>query len=291
MSQATYVLVTPAKDEGKTIEITIRSVLAQTRPALEWIVVSDQSTDDTDEIVRRFAAEHSFIRLLRTERGSKRDFSAVVHATEAGIRALQAREYRFLGLLDADVRFAADYYEQLMARFDQDPKLGLAGGLVQDVINGQVQAANQDMNQVAGATQFFRRECFESLGGLMAIPEGGWDAVTCIRARMNGFKTCTFPDLRMDHLKPRNSAFGHPLHRKWQLGVRDYALASHPLFEIAKCCSRAAESPFFVSAVARLAGYLWSGVVRRKRIVPPDLRKRLRDDQMKKLLGVFRGSL
>jgi glycosyltransferase involved in cell wall biosynthesis len=291
MSPATYVLVTPAKNEGKTIETTIRSVLAQTRLPLEWIVVSDESADDTDEIVRRFSAGHPFIRLLRMERGSGRDFSAVVRATEAGIRALQTREYRYVGLLDADVRFEADYYEQLMAKFDQDPELGLAGGYVKDVIDGQVQGGNQDMNEVAGATQFFRRECFESLGGLVAIPEGGWDAVTCVRARMNGFKTCTFANLRMDHLKPRNSAFGHPLHRKWQLGVRDYALASHPLFEIAKCCSRLKESPFVAGAAARLAGYFWSGIIRRKRILPPDLRKQMREDQIKKLLGVFHGSV
>jgi biofilm PGA synthesis N-glycosyltransferase PgaC len=283
MADRTYVLVTPAHNEQETIETTINSVVSQTIRPNEWVVVSDRSTDQTDEIVRRYMAGHDFIRLLRLEGHPGHSFAAVVQATEAGVKALTTKDYAYVGLLDADVRFAPDYYEKLIVEFEADPELGLAGGLVQDVINGQMQPANQDMNQVAGATQFFRRECFESLKGLLAIPEGGWDAVTCIRARMNGFGTRTFPDNPMDHLKPRNSAFGHPLSRKWQLGVRDYALASHPLFEIAKCGSRVVESPFITGATVRLAGFFWSGVVRRQRILPSDLRKRLRDDQMKKL--------
>ena len=83
MSQPPYVLVTPAKNEGKTIEITIRSVLAQSQLPLEWIVVSNQSTDETDAIVLKFASEHSFLRLLRIEGESRRSFAAVVQATEA----------------------------------------------------------------------------------------------------------------------------------------------------------------------------------------------------------------
>ena len=88
----------------------------------------------------------------------------------------------------------------------------------------------QNMKDVAGATQFFRRECFESLGGLVAIPEGGWDAITCFVARANGFRTATFPELIVEHLKPRNASQGNVISRKWQTGIREYALGNHPLF-------------------------------------------------------------
>jgi hypothetical protein len=46
-----YVLITPARDEEKNIDKTIRSVLSQTRLPEKWVVVSDGSTDRTDEIV------------------------------------------------------------------------------------------------------------------------------------------------------------------------------------------------------------------------------------------------
>jgi glycosyltransferase involved in cell wall biosynthesis len=291
MSSSTYVLITPARNEGRTIEITIKSVLNQTMLPAEWIIVSDQSVDDTDEIVKKYAVQYPFIRLLRRDGEGERSFASVVRATEAGINALQCRNYDYLCLLDADVQFAPDYFALLMAEFGRAPRLGLGGGLVIDVVDGEVEPAHQDTNEVAGATQFFRRDCFESLNGLLAIPEGGWDAITCIRARMNGFETRTFRHLQVKHLKRRNAAFGHPLNRKWQMGMRDYVLASHPLFEIAKCCSRIGETPVIIGAAVRLAGYFWSGVVRRKRILPPDLRKRLRDDQIKKLSEFFRGFL
>ena len=52
-----YVLVTPARDEAAYIEETIKSVVAQTILPLRWVIVSDGSTDGTDEVVRKFAAE------------------------------------------------------------------------------------------------------------------------------------------------------------------------------------------------------------------------------------------
>src|SRR5208337_5216878 len=138
---------------------------------------------------------------------------SVVHATEMGIEALKNKNYDFLGLLDADVRLTPHYYETLISRFTAEPGLGLAGGLVLDTIDGKVFRDRQYLGDIAGATQFFRRKCFESIGGLVAIPEGGWDAITCVQARANGYQTATFPDLIVEHLKPRNASEGNILRR------------------------------------------------------------------------------
>jgi biofilm PGA synthesis N-glycosyltransferase PgaC len=54
----TYVLVTPARNEQDFIELTIRSMVAQTVKPLKWVIVSDGSTDRTDEIVEGYAANH-----------------------------------------------------------------------------------------------------------------------------------------------------------------------------------------------------------------------------------------
>ena len=193
-----------------------------------------------------------------------------------------------LGLLDADVRFRPDYFERLMAKFPEDPRLGLAGGLVYDIADGAPGRARQNLEEVAGAAQFFRRECFESLGGLVAIPEGGWDAITGVCARMKGYKTRTFPELLVEHLKPRNSAFGHPLQGKWQLGMRDHALASRPMFELLKCCARITERPFFLGSLARMAGYAWARLSKRPIVVPQNLVSQIRHEQGLRVRSVFR---
>jgi poly-beta-1,6-N-acetyl-D-glucosamine synthase len=287
MSTLSYVLVTPVRNEEATIEITIQSVVGQTLLPTEWVIVSDKSTDSTDEIVRRYEARYDFIRLLRLERGSGRSFSSVVHATEAGIEALRTKKFDFLGLLDADIRLKSDYYKTLISRFAADAGLGLAGGLVLDTINGKVLRNRQYLGDIAGATQFFRRKCFESIGGLVAIPEGGWDALTCVQARACGYRTATFPDLIVDHLKPRNSSEGNIFRRNWQMGIRDYALGSHPLFEIIKCVARAVESPMLAGAAARLSAFAWCTLRRRERTVPLEIIRRVRREQINRLVPKF----
>lgn len=280
-----YVLVTPVKDEEATIGRTIESVIRQTILPSEWVIVSDGSTDRTDAIVREAAARHPWIRLLPLAPRLERSFAAVVRNTETGIRHLGNTDYRFLGLLDSDVEFQTDYFETLMSRFLGQPDLGLAGGVVIDVglPKDQFPRNRQD---VPGAVQFFRRECFERLGPLIPVPEGGWDGLTCAMARMYGYQTRLFTDLVVDHLKPRNISQGGVVRRKWQMGVRDYVLGYHPLFELVKCASRLAHPPFLIGAVAWYCGYLASFLKKPARIVSPEVISHLRREQFHRLKAI-----
>lgn len=282
-----YVLITPAKDEAATIELTIKSVLSQTRLPKEWVIVSDRSIDATDDIVRRYESEYPFIRLVRLEHKSRRSFASVVHAFNVGLNSLRSSDYDFIGFVDADVRFGPDYYQTLMDRFMTDPRLGLAGGLVIDVVNGKLRPGRQYLKDVAGATQFFRRSCFDSLGGLVCLPEGGWDAITCYEARYNGYDTATFSDLVVEHHKPRNSSEGNMIRRNWQHGVRDYAWGCHPVFELGKCVSRLAESPLVIGATLRFLGFSWSMLRRRKRVLSAQLVNIVRSEQLGRIFRKF----
>ena len=51
-----YVLITPARDEAQFIELTIKSVLAQSIRPLRWVIVNDGSADGTEAIVSNYAA-------------------------------------------------------------------------------------------------------------------------------------------------------------------------------------------------------------------------------------------
>lgn len=287
MKTTGYVLVTPVRDEEKTIGLTIASVLAQKQRPREWVIVSDGSTDGTNEIVSGASREHPWVRLLALPPRSGRDFAAVVRNTELGVRALECGDYAFLGLLDADVSFQADYFEQLVRRFNADQQLGLAGGVVIDVGTPRDRLP-RNRHDVPGAVQFFRRECFDSLGGLIAIPEGGWDALTCAVARMRGYKTRLFTDLIVDHHKPRNIAYGGQLRRRWQLGIRDYGLGYHPLFELAKCCGKLHHHPVFFGAASWWLGYCSAMLQGRRRLIPAELVAFMRREQttrMRRLLA------
>lgn len=281
-----YVLITPVRDEEATIGRTIQSVLDQTVLPYEWVIVSDGSSDRTNELVLQAATQHPWIRLLALAPRPGRSFAAVVHNTQAGIRYLKFKDYHYLGLLDADVTFQRDYFEQLARRFEADPSLGLAGGVVIDVgLRRDRFPANRV--DVPGAVQFFRRSCFERIGGLIPVVEGGWDSLTCAAARMQGYQTRLFTDLVVDHLKPRNISEGGAIRRKWQMGVRDYAIGYHPAFEALKCASRLKDPPFIVGAVAWWVGYATARFQDRPRIVDPRMVAYIRHEQqcrMRRLL-------
>ena len=156
-----YVLATAAYNEERHIGHTLRSVAHQTLRPRRWVIVSDGSTDRTDEIVRSFANSHPFIELLRVEKSEAHDFASKVHALRQGFDRVRDVEYDFIGVLDADLEFEPDYFARLLAHFADEPRLGVAGGNIVQVIDGAVVPRVKNLNSVAGAVQLFRRECFE----------------------------------------------------------------------------------------------------------------------------------
>ena len=71
-----YLLITAARNEEAYIRKTLESVIGQTRLPAIWLIVSDGSTDRTDEFVQEFGSRYDFIRLLRLENGAERSFSS-----------------------------------------------------------------------------------------------------------------------------------------------------------------------------------------------------------------------
>ena len=282
----TYVLVTPVRDEVKTVGRTIESVVRQTCLPKEWVIVSDGSTDGTNEVIESASLERPWIRLLKLPARPGRSFAAVVENTELGVAALECRHFDYLGLLDADVEFPADYYERVIRHFEENPRLGLGGGVVIDIGSGRFRLPRNCLD-VPGAVQFFRRECFASLGPLYQVPEGGWDGLTCVVARMNGFETRLFPELVVKHLKPRNVAEGGVFARQWQLGERDYAVGYGPGFAAAKWLARAVDSSTLLGAMAALLGYAGAALRGRPRVVPREVIDFMRKEQHDRLRRIL----
>src|SRR6266576_4075738 len=121
------VLITPARNEVAYIENTLRSVVAQTARPVRWVIVSDGSTDGTDEVVREYAARHDWIEVVRRPERTERHFAGKVDAFNAGYSKLRDLEYEVIGNLDADVSFDEDYLASLLRRFVENPRLGVAG--------------------------------------------------------------------------------------------------------------------------------------------------------------------
>jgi len=188
-----YVLITPARDEAEFIELTIKSVIAQTVRPLRWVIVSDGSTDRTDEIVERYAVRYPFIHLLRRNRDQNRGFASKVFALRAGLQSITIGTNQLIGHLDADLSLDPSYFRDLLKKFEEDPTLGIAGGWYVERIGGEFRPARgSSPTSVPGGIQMFRPKCYENIGGLLPIEYGGEDWYAEIMARRRGWRVRSF---------------------------------------------------------------------------------------------------
>jgi glycosyltransferase involved in cell wall biosynthesis len=290
MRSCKYVLITPAYNEGRFIGKTIEGVLAQTRPPMRWIIVDDGSTDETGEIVRRYAEQAGFIESWRRRRDANETYyGSNVYAILQGYAKVKDLEFDYLGILDADMILCPRYYEEIFQRFEANRELGIAAGTYVEEIAGRWREAFIDRRSTPKALQVFRRACYEQIGGYVPCPNGGEDSYTEIMARRHGWQTWSFPEIQAVHQKPVGTGDGKSILRaKFRQGVTDYCLATHPVFMMAKCLRRCLrERPYGTAGLARLAGFAYGYLVRKPRQIFDEARRFVRKEQVTRLRASF----
>src|SRR5438552_12140178 len=285
-NSVTYVLITAARNEAQFIELTIKSVIAQTVRPLKWVIVSDGSTDGTDEIVTKYAVEHDWIELVRMPERRERHFAGKAGAFNAGHSRVAGLNFRVIGSLDADVTFDAGYFDFLLRNFIENPRLGVAGTPFRE---GTLQYDYRftSIEHVSGQIQLFRRECFEDVGGYIPRKIGGIDLVAVISARMKGWQTRSFLEKSYVHHRPMNTATQNKFIVPLKGGRTDFVLGSHPVWEIFRCFYQMTRRPVFLAGGLRLAGFLWALVCRVEKQVPAELVRFRRAEQMHRLHSFF----
>lgn len=283
-----YVLVTPARNEAAFIGQTITSVVAQSVLPEKWVIVSDGSTDGTDEIVRKYASQYRWIELLRMPERKERHFAGKVHAFNAGYSRLQHVEYDVIGSLDADISFDQQYFQFLLKQFANNPRLGVAGTpFKDDSLQHNYRFVSSE--HVSGACQLFRRACFKEIGGYMAIKTGGIDLVAVTTARMKGWQTKSFPEKICLHHRKQGSARYGAFSYALKDGRGDYLLGCGIIWQLLRCSYRLfTTQPIVLSASVCLAGYLWAMVSRTERVVPPEFITFRRKEERGRLREFFR---
>jgi biofilm PGA synthesis N-glycosyltransferase PgaC len=277
-----YVLVTPARNEATFIEQTIQSVVAQTVRPVKWIIVSDGSTDATEDIVNAYASAHPWIELLRMPERTERDFAGKVYAFNAGYGRVKELDYEVIASLDGDISFEPDYLAFLLGKFRDNPRLGVAGTPFREGTH-QYDYRFTSIEHVSGACQVFRRDCFEEIGGYVPRKMGGIDLVAVITARMKGWQTRSFPEKTCIHHRKMGTAKQNLWSAAFRGGYGDYRLGTHPLWEFCRSPYQLSQRPLIAGACLRLAGFVWAMATRTDKQVPADLVAFRRQEQMKRL--------
>ena len=251
-----YVVISPVRDEEAYLRFTIESMVAQTVQPAEWIIVNDGSTDGTAALIDAAVAAHPWIRAVhRPNRGFRKAGGGVVEAFNEGLQSVRTDDWDFIVKMDGDLTFEAGYFASCLKKFADDPKLGIGGGVICYVENGQKHFEHCPEFHVRGATKIYRRECWDAIGGYWPAP--GWDTIDEIKAQMLGWSTRSFPDLHLQHHRYTGSAEG-----VWnglvKNGIANYVCGYHPLFMLAKCVRRVPQRPYVIGSLALFYGYLSS---------------------------------
>ena len=162
-------------------------------------------------------------------------------------------------------------------------KLGLVGTPFQEVSGYKYNYRFVSIEHVSGACQVFRRECFEAIGGYVPIKGGSIDHVAVISARMHGWRTRTFLEKVCIHHREIGTAQQGSLKSKFKVGVKDYRIGNHPLWEVFRVVYQMTQTPRLVGGLALGMGYIWAALRRLERPVPHELVKFQRKEQLDRL--------
>jgi len=282
-----YVIITPARNEAQFIELTLQSMVAQTFRPLKWVIVSDGSTDGTDDIVRKYTANNPWIELLRMPERAERNFAGKVFAFNAGYDRVKHLEFEIIGNLDADVSFESEHFEFLIGKMAEHTNLGVAGAPFREGTY-QYDYRFTTVANVWGGCQLFRRGCFEAIGGYMPLKGGCIDHVAVISARQHGWKTRTFTEKVCLHHRQMGTALQGSLKAKFKFGVKDYMVGNHPVWEVFRMIYQMRNRPFVFGGLALGFGFAWSAVRGSEIPLSTELVEFVRQEQMQRLRKLFR---
>ncbi len=250
------VIISPVRNEEKFISGIIDSLVAQTLKPVEWIIVDDGSSDKTYEIASKAAAEHDWIRVVeKTNRGFRAVGPGVVEAFYYGYDRIESKDYDYICKLDADLELKPKYFETLLSFFEQDSYLGAASGKPFVWENGSLIEERTHDEMVCGQINFYRRQCFEDIGGF--VREVHWDGIAFHRARMEGWRTRSIrhEDLNFIHKRLMGSSEAGIVKGRLRWGKGQYFMGTHPLFLLAISVYRMAEQPYIIGGLCIFFGY------------------------------------
>lgn len=201
-----YYIVIPSHNEEQFISLTLQSLVDQTFLPAKVVVVNDNSTDSTAEIVLAFAEKYPWISLVnKTSDAVHLPGSKVIQAFQKGLESID-EEYDIIVKADADLIFPANYFETIINHFKSDEQIGMAGGFCYIEKNGDWILENlTDKDHIRGALKAYRKATFKQIGGLR--PQMGWDTVDELLCKFYNWKVVTDESLHVKHLKPTGASY------------------------------------------------------------------------------------
>lgn len=201
-----FYIIIPAHNEESSIGLTLDSLVKQTLKPKRIVVVNDNSTDNTQDIVEAYRAKYSWIELINSKSTNEHlPGTKIINAFYKGFAVLDTY-YDVICKFDADLIFPNNYLEQLSMHFRKNDKLGMVAGFCYIEKNGNWILENLTRkDHIRGALKAYKKECFLQIGKLK--PSMGWDTVDELLAKYYGWELLTDDTLHVKHLKPTGISY------------------------------------------------------------------------------------
>ncbi|PLX00075.1 MAG: hypothetical protein C0593_01785 [Marinilabiliales bacterium] len=270
-----YLLISTLRNEAENLPALLKSVKSQSvKPAL-WLIMNDNSTDETEKIIADAAKENAYIHPVNLEPGDKdlawryhRNMKfgfekAIVIAEEKGI------EWNAIGVLDGDIVFEdTEYYEKLEKSLHADNTLGIVSGELAEPINGTVGVKHRKKNFPCGACRLIRKDAFFKTGYPV---EPAADSIMRIMSHQAGYNALIITEAKAIQTRPTTTIERDIEGAKYAAYIKYYL--GFPLIYILLMCGKMILKGRLKNAATFLKSYNKHKRKKSARLPIPEVRK------------------
>ena len=294
MGNRKYIVVSPAKNEGKNLPRLIQSMAEQTIKPRVWVILDDGSKDGTPNIIRGAQEEHSWIQSVRLEEHPRDLGKHYAYVCNTGfnhaIKYCEAHDipYEYVGIVDADMTLETELFEKLITEFERNPRLGVASGSIYSIINNELILENVRGDILLGSPKLWRKKCFEETGGGYLLTYSA-DAVSVVLAKLRGWEARRFEKINAIQARRTSSAEG--LWNGYVInGISAYFLNFNTPYVLIKGLKYTFEKPYYIG-IPYLYGYFTSFLRRLDKIDNKEVRDYFYYQKHKEIMRYYKNKL
>ena len=205
-----FILITPIHNELSEIDSLATTVLSSSFLPDQWIILDDCSDDGSSEKLQTWAKLNDIIKIVYLDKKSEYMEFHISEVFQAGVKVIQdkLKEIKYIGFLDADIRFSVDYWSRCRDYLDQNPNIGIVSGLLCSKGKHSVWKIEpfQRIDNPRGGLRLVKGACFNDIGGVQRSRT--WDAIMNVQARLKNWDLRVLEGLIVLSTRPTDNKYG-----------------------------------------------------------------------------------